>query len=46
MNDQLERLKPALADRYAIERELGAGGMAIVQHPQGWAKLVRVRESW
>ncbi|MEE9295442.1 MAG: protein kinase, partial [Phycisphaerae bacterium] len=30
MSDQLERLTAALADRYAIERELGAGGMAIV----------------
>jgi len=26
----LERLKAALADRYAVERELGSGGMAIV----------------
>jgi serine/threonine-protein kinase len=30
MPDQLERLTKALADRYAIERELGAGGMATV----------------
>ncbi len=28
--EQLDRLKAALADRYAIERELGAGGMATV----------------
>jgi serine/threonine-protein kinase len=28
--DQLDRLKAALADRYAIERELGHGGMATV----------------
>jgi serine/threonine-protein kinase len=28
--DQLEHLKNALADRYAIERELGSGGMAVV----------------
>ncbi len=28
--DQLERLKAALSDRYAIEREVGAGGMATV----------------
>jgi len=28
--DQLDRLKTALADRYTIERELGAGGMATV----------------
>jgi hypothetical protein len=30
MTDQFERLTAALADRYAIERELGAGGMATV----------------
>ncbi len=30
MTDALERLRAALADRYAIERELGAGGMATV----------------
>ena len=30
MSDLLDRLKTALADRYAIERELGAGGMATV----------------
>jgi tetratricopeptide (TPR) repeat protein len=30
MADALEQLKVALADRYAIERELGAGGMATV----------------
>ncbi len=30
MTDTLDRLKAALADRYAIERELGAGGMATV----------------
>ncbi|MHC4107687.1 MAG: hypothetical protein ACYSTY_06340 [Planctomycetota bacterium] len=28
--EQLDRLKAALADRYRIERELGAGGMATV----------------
>ena len=32
MTDALERLKAALADRYAIERELGQGGMATVRH--------------
>ena len=26
----VDRLKAALADRYAIEREIGAGGMATV----------------
>ncbi len=30
MTDTLDRLKTALADRYAIEREIGAGGMATV----------------
>jgi serine/threonine-protein kinase len=30
MTDVLERLRTAVADRYAIERELGAGGMATV----------------
>ena len=29
MTDALARLTAALADRYAIERELGQGGMAI-----------------
>jgi serine/threonine-protein kinase len=30
MTDVLDRLKAALSDRYAIEQELGAGGMATV----------------
>ncbi len=30
MENQLERLKAALADRYKIEHELGEGGMATV----------------
>src|SRR5437762_13856553 len=30
MNETAERLATALADRYRIERELGAGGMATV----------------
>ncbi len=30
MSDVLDRLKTALSDRYAIEREIGAGGMATV----------------
>jgi len=31
MNDaQVERFRAALADRYAVERELGSGGMAVV----------------
>ncbi len=30
MPDLFDRLKTALADRYTIEREIGAGGMATV----------------
>ncbi len=30
MTDQLSRIKNALAERYAVERELGSGGMATV----------------
>jgi tetratricopeptide (TPR) repeat protein/tRNA A-37 threonylcarbamoyl transferase component Bud32 len=30
MTDVLDRLRAALADRYAIEREIGSGGMATV----------------
>ena len=30
MTDTFDRLKAALADRYAIKRELGSGGMATV----------------
>jgi len=30
MSDLLERLKAALADRYAVESEIGRGGMAVV----------------
>ena len=30
LNDNLDRLRTALSDRYAIEEELGAGGMATV----------------
>lgn len=30
MNNTLDRLAAALADRYRLERELGAGGMATV----------------
>jgi hypothetical protein len=36
MADLFDRLKSALADRYTIERELGAGGMAITGGPAGW----------
>ena len=30
VNDSVDRLRSALADRYTIEHELGAGGMATV----------------
>jgi serine/threonine-protein kinase len=30
VSNQLERLKSAVADRYAVEKELGRGGMAVV----------------
>jgi serine/threonine protein kinase len=30
MTETLDRLKTALSDRYAIEREIGSGGMAVV----------------
>ena len=30
MTDTFDRLKTALADRYSIEEEVGAGGMATV----------------
>ncbi len=33
MADSFDRLKTALADRYAIEREIVAGGMATVSRP-------------
>lgn len=37
MDQQIGQLEAALADRYAIERELGAGGMATVDllRPKG-----------
>jgi len=33
MSDSVDRLSDALADRYRIERELGAGGMAVSHQP-------------
>lgn len=30
VSDLFERLKTALVDRYAIDREIGSGGMATV----------------
>ena len=33
--EQLDRLKAALADRYTVQRELGSGGMATVYLAEG-----------
>jgi len=48
MADPLPRLSAALADRYRIERELGAGGMATVwlaedvkHHRRGAIKVLK-----
>ena len=41
MSDLLERLKTALADSYAIERELGSGGIATVYPVRGGPALKR-----
>ena len=35
MTGPLDRLKAALADRYVIDREIGAGGMATVYLAMG-----------
>ena len=35
MTDAFARLRAALAGRYALERELGAGGMATVDEDRG-----------
>ncbi|MGH7629918.1 MAG: protein kinase domain-containing protein [Gemmatimonadales bacterium] len=45
MTDLLSRLTPALADRYRLERELGAGGMATVwlAHDLKHERLVAVK---
>ena len=42
MSDLLDRLKTALADRYAIERELGAGCMATVYIWATWCRPCEV----
>ena len=42
MAELLARLRGALADRYAIERELGHGGTATVYHvPIGQSEIGR-----
>ncbi len=43
MSDPVARLNAALEGRYAIERELGEGGMATVYLARFSRKLVRVR---
>jgi serine/threonine-protein kinase len=45
MSDVLDRLKAALADRYAVERELGSGGMAVVYlaHDLRHERLVAIK---
>ena len=52
MSDAATRLSTALADRYRVERELGAGGMATVylaedlkHRPQGRAQGAAARSS-
>src|SRR5437870_3089119 len=47
MPDAFDRLRAALADRYAIERELGRGGMATVhlaEDPNTHGPLVQTLE--
>jgi hypothetical protein len=41
MTDPTARLSAALADRYAIEHELGAGGMATVYLAEDFPALKR-----
>ena len=41
MTDQVARLTAALADRYALERELGAGGMATVYLADDLKQMLR-----
>jgi serine/threonine-protein kinase len=45
MTEAFDRLKSALADRYSIERELGAGGMATVYlaHDQKHDRKVAIK---
>ncbi len=40
MPDSFDSLKTALADRYAIEREIGAGGMAAVLGPERFLREI------
>ncbi len=53
MNDNLSRLESALADRYAIERELGAGGMGdassaypTLDFPQPAGRFLQTAVRW
>jgi len=45
MTDLLERLAAALADRYTVQREIGAGGMAVVYlaHDQKLSRQVALK---
>jgi hypothetical protein len=49
--DRLDRLKQALAGRYAVLRELGGGGMAMVyvaddlKHPRNCVAQIRISGS-
>ncbi len=42
MNDALERLKAALADRYAVQEEVGAGELAAVLGTERFLNEIKV----
>ncbi len=44
MSPRFDELKTALADRYAIEREIGEGGMATVYLARDLRHERRIRE--
>jgi hypothetical protein len=45
MTDVLDRLTKALADRYAIEREHGSGGMATVHLADATSNIIKKSQS-